>query len=650
LTATVTVLFNPAVQTFESHAGHPGEARWVYFGRDIQRFYDLKSRLARWGDPIDSGPLIDEISREVRSDFINLDRQLDVNISDLRWQSSDVAERNPFSSDLFYHCSLYIAFDSLMNDNMGNLVVIVEDWYLGWAMWRHAKNAGRAARFVSRGIDFGGFGPYVQWCIWRIRLVKQSILSRFHFIKHFVSLKRRPAGLERSRERHPGADDLGAVDVCLTTWGEPETFPPSGEKETDDFFGILPMFLKKRGLKVQYLLNPIDWIHNPTIVVQNAKERGGAVILPVDCAGWLDALRAAVTSFFQPWRLKSRFVINGVDLSDLVRDEGRRDLTKALRQSWGMLYFCVGRFLRDKGLRPRVVLHPFENQPWEKALRLGLKRYLPDAEIVAYQHAPFPALWMGAFPSSRDIEENQLPDKLIVLGPAWMDIFSNHGYPPDVLVSGPALRFGHLFQDSPDGERPNDRTDPYVKTILTAASIGRNDAFELAHKTVEAFKADDSVRVLLKFHPRMGSANDIHELIRRILDSLGLDQLPRNFEIVTDPIDKILPLVDLVLHTGTSVAVEAWAKGVPTLLVKPDLWLDMDNLSLVDDTAGSARTPLEVRTTAWKVMLREGGRASESVCKQRLEKGFADVTTVGMEMFVERARSENPDSVKDLSV
>jgi len=630
----VLVFTDPTVEILESCAKELNEPRWIYFGKDIQRHYDLKERVASWGEPIGSGLLIDEIAREIRSDFINLDEQLGVNTSSLRWQCTDLAERSPYTSDLFFHCSAYLAFDSLLQGLVGDLVVIVEDWYLGWSMWRHAKKAGHETRFVCCQPRLGRFPPLVQRILWGIRQLKEVISSRFELIKHFRAWKSRLNRFERPAEPESRENGQSPADLCLVSWGEPETFPSDGDKKTDDFFGVLPRLLKERGLRIRYLMNPVSWVYDPDIIVNNAKTRGGAIILPTECARWRDILLASLFSLFRPWRLKSRFKLKGLDLTHLIYEEGRRERTKPLRQCWAMLYSCVGRFLRDMGLRPRVVLYPFENQPWEKALRLGLKRCLPDTAVVAYQHSPFPYLLLGPFASSRDIEERQLPDKLVVLGPAWMDIFSKHGYPADMLAVGPALRFSHLFDRSPDVEPENAEENPDGRTVLMAASIGHNDTLELARKTIEAFKADDSVKVLLKFHPRMGSEVEAHRLLHRVLGNLGLNELPRNFEIARESIDKLLPRVNLVLHTGTSVAVEAWTRCVPTLLVKPDLWLDMDTLGLLDDCASSARSPQEIRATARTLMLRGDEPASSAVCKERLERGFADVTSSSVDALL----------------
>lgn len=84
---------------------------WTYFGKNVQRFYKIRQILRGRGQMLNSGEMINKIANETRREFINFDQHLDLDGPELLWQTTDVAERNPYTSDLFYNCCAYLAFD-----------------------------------------------------------------------------------------------------------------------------------------------------------------------------------------------------------------------------------------------------------------------------------------------------------------------------------------------------------------------------------------------------------------------------------------------------------------------------------------------------------------------------------------------------------
>src|SRR5439155_3630116 len=106
------------------------------------------------------------------------------------------------------------------------------------------------------------------------------------------------------------------------------------------------------------------------------------IVLLEECVRIRDALWICAQTLGQPARRVGRYVVAGVDLSDLLDDALRREAP-----CWVMQFFCVGKALARRRIRPDLIIHPFENQSWEKALRLGVRRSLPETRVVGYQHS-----------------------------------------------------------------------------------------------------------------------------------------------------------------------------------------------------------------------------------------------------------------------
>jgi len=235
--------------------------------------------------------------------------------------------------------------------------------------------------------------------------------------------------------------------------------------------------------------------------------------------------------------------------------------------------------------------------------------------MVAYQHAPFPKPWLAPFQSRREIQEGLTPDLLVALGRTWKKALLNHGYPESVLVAGPALRYNCVHETDPFGsDRGSLRSG--AQTVLVASSIGYADSFELLVKSIEALKNESGIKVLVKLHPRLGH-DEADRLIESVLRCLELDKLPEHVSMTQQPIFELLSDVGLLLHNGTSVALEAMAYGAEQLLVKSDLWFDMTYEGFTDDPQTCVSSPESIRKAALIILNQDDRVASERASNGR---------------------------------
>jgi hypothetical protein len=608
--------------------------QWIYFGRDAIQFCQAKQALHGRGEIINSGALINQIAGEILPDFINFDQHLDLKDDDLRWHTTDLADKTPYTSDFFFHCCAYLAFDQILRALKTDLMVIVEDNYLGWLMARHATGLG----FVTSRTTGNQFLDLLPEPIrYFLHVVFQVILAigmRLYFILEFC--RRKLILLKHSRtsplKKRLRSND--GVDVMLVTWVDSKTFPPDASIERETFFGELPGFLRGQGQRVLYLANPATWVSPFKEILQNIQTSPDRILLPEECFGLREILKIALSTLFFSLKLKSSFVLKAVDVSQLLKDHIRKEKGK-WHQCLATRYYYVGKFLSENKIEPAVLLHAYENQPWEKALRMGMKRYLPGTTVVGYQHAPFAPLWLSYYPTRQDLQVPQVPDRLVVIGPRWETLLSELGYPRDRLRVGAALRFDQLMNASTKEASTEEVRRPAVRTILVAASISSEDFFELAYKTIEALRDVPDLKVLIKFHPKM--RRNVMGLMKVVLDSLDLKNLPEKFSITDQPLTDLLQTVDLVLHNGTSVAVEAMAQGVPTLLLQSDIWFDMDTLGFFPGVGAAARTPDEIRAAVHRLLTETGSSTQERRRQARavFEQAFSPVSETNMRCFYE---------------
>jgi hypothetical protein len=247
------------------------------------------------------------------------------------------------------------------------------------------------------------------------------------------------------------------------------------------------------------------------------------------------------------------------------------------RQLWALTFHAAGRLIARRSA-VRVVMHPYENQPWEKELRLGLG----TIEVVAWQHTPMSVNWFPAFPSRRDLAGPLLPDRLVTHGEHWRRLFAAHGYDPSSLDVRPPVRYEHL------GEL---HAQPGAATVLVAGSIGWSETLELVSKAIDAL-AGTGRRIVVKLHPKMGGQQAA--FVAALCAARGAP-LPDELELASGGIAEALADAGVVLYNATSVGYEAIAAGIPAVFVRSDISFDADPVPAESTVVRRARTPEEIR-------------------------------------------------------
>lgn len=598
---------------------------WIYLGTDAERYFDIQRALAGHGRQIVAGPLLNEAADAFRDEILNFDQVLKVR-SELRWQATDLAERSVYNTAFLHRCCSALVLHRVLAGLEEDLLVIVDDPFLGRRLAGLARQVGRS-----------GDGPFrraahaVRHLADRNGLLVRGLVHRLLFLRAFR------ASRQTVRRHLPFDRPRPSLDVLIVTWLAPDTFDANAPIDRDTYFGLMPGELRRRGFRVGYLAILTTWVFPLKELLQNVASAYDHVAVPEEVLRWRDTLAIVSTTLLKPARVRRRLEAGGVDLTGHLVDELRREWAKP-RQLWSLQFFYVGRFLAEHGA-PAAVVHPFENQPWEKTLRLGLNERMPEVRVIGCQHTPISARWFPYFPSRRDLSMGQLPDRVVVIGPLWKQLLAAHGYPPEQLDVAPALRYVHLADLQP---LRRDTIPRSGLTVVVAGSIGYSDSLEMVVKALRAIEPLENVRLVVKLHPKMGGTRDwfLQALLRALARETPLPHL--TFDDRTVP--EVLSGADVVLYTTTSVSYEALAVGIAVVFVQSDFWFDLDPVPADADVGWTVRTPAEIRAVI-EGLLHEDPRTAEQrrgSGLKLLQEAFADGDAAG---FVRALDGRLPDPV-----
>jgi hypothetical protein len=561
---------------------------WIYFGSDARAYFSVRARIDGRARELAAGPLINDVMRKHREEILNFDESVQPR-NELRWNATDLAERNVFTSNFIHACCCALGLDRMLRTTEDDLLIVVDDALLG-------SRLAAIGRAHGREVESPGASPLA---VVRARSVAAGLAHRLLFLGRLAATRR------AIRRRLDPQRMQPKLDVLLVTWADPETFSSEAPVERDTYFGTLPAELRASGQSVGFLANPTTWIYPLDDILRNVGSAADPVVVPEETVRLRDGVAIALSTLVAPARLSGPFEAGGLDLSGLIADELRREWSKP-RQLWALQFFYVGRFLAGQR-RPAKVIFPFENQPWEKTLRLGLRAAFSETESVGFQHTPVSEHWFPYFASRRDVAAGQLPDRLLTIGRHWCRLFAASGYPADRLEIVPALRHAHLADLRGARARGSDERS----VVLVAGSIGPGDSLELVVKSLEALDEVAGMQVRIKLHPKLGVSQETFE--RRVRDALGGRALAANVSFVGGSVLDALRDTDFVLYNTTSIAYEALALGIPVVFVESDFWFDIDPLPPESDVREAARTPAEIRA-AIERLLRE--TPAEAECRR----------------------------------
>ena len=311
----VTVIVGNSSEGWQTSFQGNGKTNWIYFGKDIQRFYSLKRSMVQAGRPINSGALINAVAHQFLPTFIEFDRHVEVSATSLWWHASDLAERNPYTSDFFFNCCAYLAFIDLLESLDGHLLTLVESSFLGRLMARKARAEGCEVRLISNGKPLNRMGEFCQEVGDRFRLWRDAYRCRREFVLNFLAT--RDLLRENLENRQYRESRLkGNIDVLLVTWAEKGTFRDDHQKESDRYFGDLPGMLRQRGIKVGYLVNPYPLSLGK--ITEASKTSPDQIVFPDECWMLKDVLKASMSSLFLGWRTRPGFEHRGHDLTSIL--------------------------------------------------------------------------------------------------------------------------------------------------------------------------------------------------------------------------------------------------------------------------------------------------------------------------------------------
>jgi hypothetical protein len=576
---------------------------WIYLGKNFSLSLSLNDLIGMRAQRLDIAESLQTAASATRQEYIDYIGRLGSSERNRYWWLTSISEKNPFISNIFlYSCYLNVIADLYLKKTYQNLVVICESPALMTAIDNFLRDKQDIQVYYHPYPDFTKtIKNRIIWmkstAIFVLRWTIRCILAHIF-------------GLIRDNKRNENREQ--GKKIIIHSWVDNRSFRTPGQYE-DVFFGRLGSDLKKVHSGVYYLIDVLPTCFFP-VALSKLFGTGEDFILMEEFINPLDVVLSvhSVSRHFPDLKEIPRFM--NLDITPIIHEELEKDRIN-LRTFQTNLFYIVGREIAKK-YEVQSFIYSFENLMWEKMFCLSFRKFSPSTKIIGYAHSTISKMEIFYSVSAYERDFIPLPDTVVVNGLRAQEALINSGFDRHRIVIGGAYRYHSLEIDSTLNPK-----NKGIKNILIIPTDDFNSTLELVTKTMEAFGNKKEIKCIIKLHPT---------LPRRKI-SAYLSRIPDNFVISENSINQLLSCVDLVVYTGSTVAIEAIAQGIPILHVRSDLTIDRDIFSESDHIVSVSR-PGEIYQAFLTIL--EGGIESHKKGQEIVQEFFAPVDESTIQVFL----------------
>lgn len=572
-------------------------SNWLYLGNSY-------GTLLKWENILGESSLIpflaDKVERKtkaLRRPYIELIGSIGDRLNSLAWDLSRVAEKN--DSKLFLNCChLSIAIDEIEKKRFPMLIVI-EDYSLSESIEDEVvkRKLGRVKKLYSKSV--------------LERISDGRAVRTYQYLKSAVGfLKRNLRQKTLANKYLPVNKDVIFRDksVFLHTFTNDSCFHPDGEFR-EKYFGKLNSLIRQWGKNLVIIPN-INFCGMEIVnILKWCGKSKESFIFIVQFITLMDILKAVFLPLKISYLKIGKCIIEDKDVTGLFR----KQLSDECRSPFNMeayMYYCFIKNIAGNILKIDLFVDVYEGHILERAIRRGLKDFMPHCRTVCFAHAAFCSNQLCYFPSKGTASSYLLPSIIFCTGKGYRDVLVNEGVPRDILKISGSFRYERVIERlySENNVMTVNKGNNIKKKIILALPLSIEDATELFIKGVAAFK-DTDFNVVVCRHPMMSE---------KYLLSLVGTSLPNNFCFSKKTTGQEIMDCDLILCTATTVSIEGIALGIPVITLKRSCGLTIDPVDWFDSGISYCNTSLEIRKVA-EYLLSQSGTERD----QRISKGKA---------------------------
>lgn len=585
-----------------------------YLSDDYWHFTVLKDSFKEQIEIKSLSGLFNKTFQEIKGAVLDMIVRINKRNNALYWWGSQMASRNPASSQLTRNITYLLCVKRLLSDSHhGQFIFIVDNRVLSVCMRTFAEELGYQAILYRRGMR-----KYVDtiklllfYCVRILYFIWQSFQSRSAALKLLTPMT---------------APKMGkAKRIVIRSWITKDTFDKLGRFK-DRNFGLLPEWLRSKGYDVWILPMFFNLSMSLKEIYALMRKQEQCFLIPDHYLKIRDYLWVLYNGYRIVRTKIAKVVVEGIDMAPLFVDELKQEGFKPPLLIFNLCYPMLKR-LRERGVEIDGFYYPFESNPPEKQFILGCRTFFPRATILGFQHTAFFTNQLAYQLDHSEIDYHPLPDKIISSGSIYVRLLKESGFPQEILVEGSNLRFESVYVNNM--EHTADDKCIKEKLVLLPLTFSHDLAFELFVKVREALMETRDYKVRIRSHLLLSN-----KMLVKFLNEIGMNEYEFADEgIIQDWFIKS----HAVISTGGSITIlEAVAAGVPVIRVVPDSTFFFDPFSWQDYPLKPVNSSAEIRQQLQFISetLKNDGEMFSRIGKQVLKEYFTKPDEENLKIFL----------------
>lgn len=526
--------------------------KWIYFGEDYLDMCRWEKKLGQ-AERLSYAQWLPQTFKELRSAFIQWVSDLGKPYGNsLDWWMTRLSGRNPLQTPIFLHiCYIDMLHKHLLGKLDGECLIVCEDWYLLQAIEANLRQAG----YPTKRSQF--------WRACATASALKGLLVAFARWGHALSHQFFTLLVVKLMFFKEASQDSGRRQVIIHTCVDEACFGADGSFR-DRYFTGLSEWLEKQG----YQVHTIPWLFNIKRSVFSAylwlNRSSTQFLIPEKYLGLTDYVKSVWQILRGGAILRGEHCFSPYNVTALIKRERLANYSAA---GWVKFLLYIPFFERwvHGGNRCDIFIDMFENMPCERPFIKVARQYSPETLTIGYQHATIPDELMGYRVTDDEWASHIFPDRIVTNGSASTRILAQEGFPAGTVATGPAFRYGYLFDWSRVKSRVDRLETVSEQTVTVLLPLDIPSAAELllavvgqADRLMEA-----GLSVELKIHPMLPES--------KLMRAAGLSKLPSGWGWAAGSMHEQMEKTVIAIGMGTAALLDAAAAGVPILCLGREL-------------------------------------------------------------------------------
>ena len=467
------------------------------------------------------------------------------------WWMTNLAGRNNLSSNfLLYICQIKSLQKILKNFNQDEILIVCDDILLVKAISENLKN------YPVEKKNFFKFQTIKSSIFYYYRFIRNLIITFYDIILTLICAK-----ITQKEKKLPSGDIYllhQHVDFNSLT---------KNEKVKSRYFPGLKEYFKKENLNLYTLTWYGFFLRGKIKAFKNLRREN--CLIPEDWINLFDYIGIIKKYFKTCYVFKDNKNYPDFNIKSLLLIEKRNHLEQ-INSNLRFWTYTPAIKKWTKNCNKLTSIDHYENMIYEHALIDAVRNLNINKKIYGYHHTLSSSEFTAWHSLKSEWESNFKPDHVISLGPISRQFLENQGVPSRKIIDGPALRYEKIIH------KENNENLKNKKNILVPLSQIRDASYEVFSSILDLSKSlqEANYNFIIKPHPNLE--------ILKILESFNLKELPRNFIISNEDIDKLMDKSLFTIFMSTAAAYNAIFNGNIVFNLQSELNLSDNYLDFIE--------------------------------------------------------------------